>query len=108
MMDRVTAAHSLAMQEKDKQIAKLEKQLATYKALYKKKAKFLTTTLKRLDESSWENEQDLKVWLKKYGGHTAECASLKSEYEFGCFGIGTFKRDRKCDCGWAKIEKELS
>lgn len=78
----------------------------------------MTTT-----ESTWSHRSYKQVWgnwqeakrqiailraqLKEFGEHKPNCASLKSEYELGCFGIGTFKRDRKCDCGWASIEKEM-
>lgn len=88
------------LEEANEQITQLESDLAKYKRLYEKNRKFLNTTMKRLEDSSWENEQDLKLYLAKFGGHTAQCKTKQHDYSTGT-GWG------KCDCGWVEIERGL-
>jgi len=79
---------------KDK--GELKADLTKYKGLYEKNRKFLTTTMKRLDESSWENEQDLKFYLNKFAGHTADCKLTRLDIH----GVMV-----KCDCGFAEAQE---
>lgn len=72
-------------------LAKAMKGHKLYKRLYEKNSKFLRTTIERLEGSSWENEQELKIYLEKYGAHTEGCSSLHSG--------GVYP----CDCGWAEV-----
>ncbi len=67
-----------------------------YKRLYEKNSKFLRTTLERLEGSSWENEQELRITLKRYGRHMPDCR----------IRVALIRRP-VCDCGWDAEEVYL-
>jgi len=65
-------------------------------------------SLSDVDQLQEQNTQ-LKADLAKFGGHTAECDSLKI-YVMGWkgeYGEEQMMRDPApvCDCGWAEVER---
>ncbi len=50
----------------------------------------------------------LRAQLQRFGGHTAECAYPVEQFKYNPgdepYGTHTIWH-KKCDCGWAEIEK---
>lgn len=98
------------MDEKDADYKKLEKQLAEAHRLYKGAVSVNADNLEKIMATAVhkKNEQ-LKIYLNKFGGHTAECDSLKI-YVMGWkgeYGEKQIMRDPapKCDCGYKETKE---
>ena len=87
-----------------KRINKLEADRDKYKHFYEKKSKFLKTTLKRLDDSSWENEQELKALLKRYHDHVCTAAPLT----WASHGDGKYaEQAHQWEIEWQVLKEEV-
>lgn len=86
--------------ELEVRLAKAEKGHKLYKRLFEKNSKFLRTTLERLEGSSWENEQELRITLNRHGNHLRTCKVIQ---------LGNYYMEPvECDCGWTDEKAVLA